>query len=335
MDCQVTVHIEKLPENFSKEDYAQMVNHLDHEPIEERIGIQIDDLDNIRRVNSAIADLNYRVVNAWRSIDTGEGLGYYRAKKVKLAIDALADAFDSLTNFWQNELFLNIYGTPVKPYPIFKQNLDTLHTQTIFATKWNQKQEKSQETIEQFFKKSVYKALYQMLRQLIEFFKYDLYIKEWDMNAIAFNGDMTMLKTNTFQLIHMLSDIVNDLNVTILARLHHIIESGKDVDEYEIDEQKINQLKENFKSNKEIIENINKIENKSKRKVCSCDDKQMEINKTICEYLDVVDGKCKKENMRDDRVVEVVQSLEKKIDQFVDVFDRFVRLIDARFSSHK
>ena len=312
MDDLKYVHIEKLPKNFTKKDYEEMVIRCFDEPIEKRISIIIEDLDSIREINSSIANLYFSLTNVWRSIDLNKEVGLYRIRKVKKDFDKLVDSFDKLVRYWHNGLFLNIYGSPViKPYKTFRQNLDSLHTRTIFDSKWNQiKRIQSKESKEEFFKKMVFKALYQILIQVVEFFKFDLYM-DIDINKIGFDSNAPYCNWY-YGLIHRISNIVNDLNITVLARLHHINKSGKDVDEYE---QKINQLEESFRKNKEIIDNINKIENKSKRKVCSCNDKQMEINKTICEYLDVVDGKCKKENIGDDRVVEVVQSLEKKIDQ--------------------
>ena len=273
----VHLYVTRMPKTFTKEHYIEMINRFDDALMENRIQLEIDDLENIRMINNRIVDLFYVLQSVWQSFDKGKKIDYHKSAKCHTYLYKLADAFDSLVSDWNCELFSTVFGVPEdQSLELFKESLSKL----VDKFRWsiNHDRKLLNEESEKTFKDLVYLSLVQMLHQLIEIFQFEFDSDEWDdsLFKIIDSFNQIGLKMNVFRIIHILSEIMSELEQIKLAHISHIIDDNNEKKTKKIAEQKeyltklLNQKKdeenfrESFEKDDKTINEINKSEEAEK-----------------------------------------------------------------------
>ena len=221
----VHLYVTRMPKTFTKEHYIEMINRFDDALMENRIQLEIDDLENIRMVNNRIVDLLYVLQSVWQSFDKGKKIDYHKSAKCNTYLYKLADAFDSLVSNWGCELFSTVFGVPEdQNLELFKESLSKLANR--FRWSVNHDRELLAEEAEKTFKNLVYSSVIQMLDQLMEIFQFEFDSDELDdsLFKIIDSFNQIGLKMNVFRVIHILSEIMSELEQIKLAHISHIID---------------------------------------------------------------------------------------------------------------
>lgn len=273
----IHLYVTWMPKTFTKEKYIEMTNRFDDALMENRIRLEIDDLENIRIVNNRIVDLFYVLQSIWQSFDKGKKIDYHKSSKCHTYLYRLANAFDSLVSDWNCELFSTVFGVPDdESLELFKENLSKLADR--FKWSVNHDRELLAEGAEKTFKNLVYSSLVQMLHQLMEIFQFEFDSDEWNdsLFKIVDSFNQIGLKVNVFRVIHILSEIMSELEQIKLAHISHIIDDSNEKKSKEITKQKedlsklleqkkkVENLRESFEQNVKTINEINKSEEAEK-----------------------------------------------------------------------
>ena len=254
----VHLYVERMPKAFTKEKYIELTNRFDDALMENRIQLEIDDLENIRMINNRIVDLLYVLQSVWQSFDKGKKIDYHKSAKCHTYLYKLANAFDSLVNDWSCELFSTVFGVPEdQDLELFKESLSKLANR--FKWSVNHDRELLAEGAEKTFKDLVYLSLVQMLHQLMEIFQFEFDSDEWDdsLFKIVDSFNQIGLKMNVFRIIHILSEIISELEQIKLAHISHIIDDNNEKKAKKVVEQKeyltklLNQKKDEINKSEE------------------------------------------------------------------------------------
>ena len=273
----VHLHVTRMPKTFTKDKYIEMTNRFDDALMENRIQLEIDDLENIRMVNNRIVDLFYVLESVWQSFDKGKKIDYHKSSKCTTYLYKLANAFDILIYDWNCEMFHNVFNVPEdEDLALFKENLTKLSNR--FRWSVNHDRKLLSEEPEKTFKNLVHSSLLQMLHQLMEIFQFEFDSDEWDESLfkIVDSFNQMGLKLNIFRVIHILSEIVSELEQIKLAHISHIIDDEKEKKAKKLAEQKedltkllnqkkqVENLRKSFEQNVKTINEINKSEEAEK-----------------------------------------------------------------------